>query len=147
MVVGARVSAPEPHAPVDGGTLEFIGSTFDELYPVFLVRRSMSQGDKASLWRGKYLGRWIRWSGTVRSKTKNGLTIRHLPATTTFDISLHVEPAQMPLLADVRVGDRVRYVGRLDDFNDIFRQFFLVHGALMEVTHAEPRATDGGAPK
>ena len=144
LVVGAQVSAPEPHPPsFDGGTLEFIGSTFDELYPVFLIRRSMPHGDNAALWRGKYMGRWIRWAGTVRSKTSNGITLRHLPATTTFDISLHVESAQLPLLANVHVGDRVHYVGRLDGFNDIFRQFFLVHGGLIEVSH--PHAVDGGA--
>lgn len=122
--------------------LEFVSESFEELYPIFLIRRSMPQGEKARLWTTRYLGRWVRWTGLIRSVTPNGVTLKHLPSTITFDVSLWLEADQMPLLRrKYHKGDSLSYVARLDSYDDIFRTLYLGHGSIVE---AQP--TDGGAP-
>ena len=66
---------------------ETVDLRFEELYPTFLYRRSMSQGDKSSQW-SKYVDRWVRWEGVIASISSKGVTIKHLRQTVTFDVSL-----------------------------------------------------------
>jgi len=117
---------------------ETLSVTFEELYPTFLWRKSMSQGDKASLW-SRYRGRWVRWEGVLASITSKGVTLKQLRSTMTFDVSLTCEAAAIPTLATrFAPGDRVRYVGMLDSYDDIFRTLYLVHGAVIEkVPHGD----------
>jgi hypothetical protein len=131
-------AAPDPRAhPV-----EFVAESFDELYPIFLVRRSMPQGEKSRLWMTRYLGRYVRWTGIVRSFTASGVTLKHLPSTVTFDVSLWMEADQLVRLRKkYKKGDRLTYVGRLDSYDDIFRTLYLAHGLVVETA-----APDGGAP-
>jgi hypothetical protein len=118
---------------------EFVNEPFETLYPIFLLRK-VKAGPKAALWR-KYFGRWVRWSGTIRSFTANGVTLKVLPQTVTFDISLWIEPQQRKdLRAKMKLGDRVRFVGRLDSYDDVFRTLYLVHGVVLE----NLGAPDGG---
>jgi hypothetical protein len=105
--------------------------SFEELYPVFLWRKSMSQGDKASLWN-RYRGKWVRWEGVIASITNKGITLRQLRSTVTFDVSLTCEASVLPTLHRFQPGDRVRYVGMLDSFDDIFRTLYLSHGAVLD---------------
>jgi hypothetical protein len=133
LVVGARLAPSEAHAPsFDGGATEFIHETFDQLYPIFCVRRSMPLGEKSALWQQKYYGKWVRWTGRVRSFTQSGLTIQQRPAAVTFDVSLWVEADQQPQLRSLlKVGSRVTYLARLDSFDDIFQKLYLTHGSVM----------------
>ena len=122
--------------------VEFVNETFDELYPIFLVRRSMPQGEKSRLWTTRYLGRYVRWTGIIRSFTPSGVTLKHLPSTITFDVSLWLEADQLTLARKrFKKGDRLTYVGRLDSYDDIFRTLYLGHGLV-----AAELAPDGGAP-
>jgi hypothetical protein len=117
-------------SPSPSGALEFIGQSFADLYPVFLTRK-VKPGPKAALWR-EYYGRWVRWDGIVRSFTANGITLKQLPQTVTFDVSLWIEGAQRgDLRKRIHVGDLVSYVGRLDSYDDVFRTLYLVHGAII----------------
>lgn len=113
---------------------EVLDKTFEELYPIFLYRKSMSQGQKATLWRD-YRGRWVRWEGVVASVTDHGMTFKHLLTTTTFDVSLTCDRAALASAkARFGVGDRVRYVGRLESFDDIFRTLYVSNGVVIEKT-------------
>ena len=66
---------------------EFIDVDFAFLHPIFL-RHKIGQGPKAALWAERYHRRWVRWTGRIRSYTANGITLRQLPITATFDVSL-----------------------------------------------------------
>lgn len=128
--------APAPRAsaasPPDGA-LEMLEVPFDELYPIFLVRHSMPLGEKAALWHDRYFGKWVRWTGVLRSFTDNGITVRQYRPTVTFDVSLWVEAAERPLLRQkLHPGARVTYIGRLDSYDDVFRTLYLTHGAIVE---------------
>lgn len=128
---------------VDLGPLEFIPDRFDQLYPIFLVRHSMSRGAKAGLWHQRYFGKWVRWTGRVRSFTANGITISELPTTVTFDVSLWVEAEQLPSLhSRLRIGGPVTYIGKLDGYDDVFRTLYLTHGAIIDPPDLHP---DGGS--
>jgi hypothetical protein len=130
-------AAPSARTP----STEFVTESFEELYPIFLVRRSMPQGEKARLWTTRYLGRWVRWTGIIRSFTPNGVTLKHLQSTITFDVSLWLESDQLPALhRKFHKGDALSYLGRLDSYDDIFRTLYLGHGMIVEL------APDGGAP-
>ncbi|MCA1647849.1 MAG: hypothetical protein LC797_21095 [Chloroflexi bacterium] len=110
---------------------EFIDVDFAYLQPIFL-RHKIGQGPKAALWAERYYRRWVRWSGTIRSFTTNGVTIRQLPVTTTFDVSLWVNNAERAAIrARYHVGDVVTYVGRLDSYDDIWRTMYLVNGSIL----------------
>jgi hypothetical protein len=123
---GPTADLAAPHAPT-----ETLSLSFEELYPTFLWRKSMSEGEKAQLWT-RYRGRWVRWEGVIASITDKGLTIRHLLATTTFDVSLTCETNVLPTIkAKYAVGDRVRYVGLLESYDDIFRTMYLRHCAVL----------------
>lgn len=110
---------------------EFVDVDFAYLHPIFL-RHKIGQGPKAALWAERYHRRWVRWTGTIRSFTPNGVTIRQLPVTTTFDVSLWVNNAEREAVrARYRIGDVVTYVGRLDSYDDIWRTIYLVNGSIL----------------
>lgn len=117
----------------DGGAggAEVVDETFDQLYPVFLLRK-LAPGPKANLWHTRYQGKWIRWTGVLVSITANGATFRQIPATVTFDVSLMLDPGTRAKLRRYPPGTRITYVGRLEHFDDVFRTFYLDHGAIAE---------------
>lgn len=119
---------------------EFVGDTFDVLYPIFL-RHKIGQGPKAALWAERYYRRWVRWTGRIRSFTANGITLRELPVTSTFDVSLWINNDERPAVrARYKVGDVVTYVGRLDSYDDIWRTLYLVNGSVLGLAEAQDAA-------
>ena len=133
LVVGAELHPAEPHLPsFDGGPIEFVHETFQQLYPIFCIRHSMPLGEKAALWQKKYFGKWVRWTGKILSFTPNGITIKQGWQTVTFDISLWLERDQLDLLrSQFKVGDVVTYIGRLDSYDDIWLKLYLTHGSIL----------------
>jgi hypothetical protein len=110
---------------------EFLEVNFEFLHPIFL-RHKIAQGPKAALWAERYYRRWVRWTGKIRSFTANGITLRHLPGTSTFDVSLWVNNNERAALhARHKVGDIVTYVGRLDSYDDVWRTLYLVNGSVL----------------
>ena len=110
---------------------EFIDVDFAYLHPIFL-RHKIGQGPKAALWAERYHRRWVRWTGRIRSFTANGITLRQLPITSTFDVSLWINNSERePVRAHYHVGDLVTYVGRLDSYDDIWRTLYLVNGSVL----------------
>jgi hypothetical protein len=135
LVVGAKMAPAEPHSKsFDGGPVEFIRDTMDEIYPKICVYHSMPQGQRANLWTNRYHGRWIHWTGKVRAFTQNGLGIVQRPESLTFDVSLRMDADQMAKLQQhVKVGERVTYEGQLDTYDDIFQKIYLLHGTVLAV--------------
>jgi hypothetical protein len=124
-------ASPGPAQQASEAPPEFINEPFDTLYPLFLLRK-LKPGPKAALWT-RYYGRWVKWTGIVRSFTANGITLKQIPPTVTFDVSLWVDmPQQRELRTMMKIGDRVTYVGRLDSYDDVFRTLYLVHGRILE---------------
>lgn len=124
---------------------EFIDVDFAYLHPIFL-RHKIGQGPKAALWAERYHRRWVRWTGQIRSFTVNGITLRQLPVTSTFDVSLWIDNAlRQPVRARYHVGDWVTYVGRLDSYDDIWRTLYLVNGSVLGPAEPAPDH-DLGAP-
>jgi hypothetical protein len=110
---------------------ELIDVDFAFLHPIFL-RHKIGQGPKAALWAERYHRRWVRWTGRIRSFTPNGITVKQLPVTTTFDVSLWVNNAERDAVRErYHVGDIVTYVGRLDSYDDIWRTIYLVNGSVL----------------
>ena len=123
-----------PRAPAAASTAirpEFTDATFEEMYPIFLQHK-IGQGPKAALWQQHYYRRWVRWTGRIRSFTANGITLRQLPVTSTFDVSLWINNHERAAVhATYKVGDVVTYVGRLDSYDDIWRTLYLVNGSIL----------------
>jgi hypothetical protein len=126
---GCRRDEPLPPLPppaADAGAMAVAEESFDELYPVFLMRK-VAPGPKAQLWT-HYAHKWVHWTGTLVSLTPNGATIKHIPSTVTFDVSLYVDAPGRARLKQLKPGQAITYVGQLDSYDDIFRTFYLVHG-------------------
>jgi hypothetical protein len=110
---------------------ELIDVPFSYLHPIFLQHK-IGQGPKAALWAERYHRRWVRWTGRIRSFTVNGVTLKELPVTSTFDVSLWINNAERNAVrARYHVGDLVTYVGRLDSYDDIWRTLYLVNGSII----------------
>ncbi|HXU71054.1 MAG TPA: hypothetical protein VN947_17085 [Polyangia bacterium] len=137
------VGACEDKAPPGGGAgpagktfgaeaaPEFVDVDFAYLHPIFL-RHKIGQGPKAALWAERYHRRWVKWTGRIRSFTANGITLKELPITSTFDVSLWINNAERDAVkARYKVGDLVTYVGRLDSYDDIWRTLYLVNGSVL----------------
>jgi hypothetical protein len=126
-----KEAPPAPARQISEAPVEFVDEPFEKLYPLFLLRK-IKPGPKAALWT-RYYGKWVKWTGTVRSFTANGITLKQIPPTVTFDVSLWVEmPQQKKLRELMKLGDRVTYVGRLDSYDDVFRTMYLVHGQILQ---------------
>jgi hypothetical protein len=120
---------------------EVIDVDFAYLHPIFLQHK-IGQGPKAALWAERYHRRWVRWTGRIRSFTANGITLKQLPSTSTFDVSLWINNSERDAVrARYHVGDLVTYVGRLDSYDDIWRTLYLVNGSVL--TSAPPVADLG----
>jgi hypothetical protein len=132
---GAPSSGDMVFLPGEGPT-EFIDDTFEFMYPIFL-RHTIAEGPKAALWAAHYHRRWVRWVGRIRSFTPNGITLRELPVTATFDVSLWVNnDERAAVAARYHVGDVVLYTGRLDSYDDIWRTLYLVNGSVIGLADA-----------
>lgn len=137
LVCGCRRDAPAPLAPpttADGGAAasaatapSVIEATFEELYPLFLLRK-ISPSAKAELWSQQYHRKWIHWTGTLVGVTHNSALFRHIPGTITFDVSVTLEAGERARLSRMKPGTRVGYLGQLEKFEAVFRTFYLVHG-------------------
>ena len=130
LLAGCRRHPPTLPPPLDGAAESpTVEATFDELYPMFLLRK-IAPGPKAQLW-SRYQGRWVRWTGTLVSVNNNGATFRHIPSTITFDVSVKMDPGGRERIRRFKIGDKVVYVAQLDRFESIFRTFYLVHGDVL----------------
>ena len=122
-----------PDGAVLGGDApsQFVDDDFTQLYPIFLQHK-IGQGPKAALWAERYRRRWVRWTGRIRSFSPNGITIRQLKATSTFDVSLWINNGERKSIEQrYQVGDVVTYVGRLDSYDDVWRTLYLINGSVL----------------
>ncbi len=115
-----------PPPPDSGGLLE---DSFDQLYPLFLLHK-LDERARAHQW-SRYQDRWVRWTGTFVACTRNGALFRHLQQTSTFDVSLEVDPAVRKRLMAVKPGTPVAYVGQLHAYDPVLGTFFLVRGDVV----------------
>ena len=124
----------------DNAKVEFVTDPFDRYYDLFL-RRTIPAGEKATIWNS-YRGRWVRWSGLIASFSRDGITVRMRPLTATFDVSLRLTVAdRTAALARYHVKDWVTFIGRLESYDDIFRNIYLGNGQIVGKTSAP---ADGG---
>lgn len=131
VVVGAELAIPRPHAPsYDGGVVEFVNVTMNDLFPIFCVYRSMPLGEKAALWGRQYAGKWVRWTGKLRSFTQNGITLQMRPEALTFDVSLWIDAQPQQLEKIYKRGEFIEFTGQLSSYDDVFQKLYLTHGAI-----------------
>jgi hypothetical protein len=129
-------SAPQAPAAAESPA-QYVDVGFETLHPLFL-RHKLAQGPKAALWSERYHRRWVRWTGRIRSFSPNGITIKQLPVTSTFDVSLWINNGERAAVrARYKVGDEVTYVGRLDSYDDIWRTIYLVNGSVLGTSAAD----------
>lgn len=125
----APTVAPAP----DGGAEYvpvFVPDSFDALYPVFLLRK-VDPVQKAQIWT-RYEGRWVRWTGELVSFTRDGFCVRQIARTTTFDVSVSIDvESRARIQREYKRGDRIVYVGRLNNYEDLFRTFYLAQGGII----------------
>jgi len=118
-------------------TNQFVDVRFETLYPIFLQHK-IGQGPKAALWASRYHRRWVRWTGRIRSFTANGITLKQIAPTSTFDVSLWINNHERAAVRErYQVGDEVTYVGRFDSYDDIWRTIYLVNGSVLGHSNAD----------
>jgi hypothetical protein len=108
----------------------FIPLLFEDLYAEMFPRIRLRDGERAPRWL-RYRGKWVRWTGTLASITQGGATVRMLPQTVTFDVSMQMDEGGRARVRQFHVGERVTVIGRLETQDDVIRTFYLVHGDVV----------------
>lgn len=121
------------------------GQLLDEPFTVSydaIFDRKRTDAERAIEWNKKYLGAWVRWSGTVKSFTGHSITILQRPDTKTFDVSLTLSAAELDRARrTLKKGSPIVYMGKFDQFDEIWRTIYLVQGTILEAP-----VVDGGSP-
>lgn len=124
-----------------------VGQVLPDSYEVAyqaIFNRSQPEDVRAVTWNKRYLGSWVRWTGTVKSFTTHSITLLQHPDTKTFDVSLTLSADQLARAkTTLKKGARVSYMGKFDQFDEIWRTIYLVQGELLDGVDA-PVAADAG---
>lgn len=108
--------------------------TYSEIYQFFLLHRLTPQ-IKAERWARQYKGRWVRWTGQLVAITANGVLMRHLKTTLTYDVKIVInEPQRSQLHKLARPGRFYTYMARFESYNDVFRSLSFDQGVLLNPT-------------
>lgn len=122
-------------------TGQILDESFEASYDAIFDRKRPDD-QRATAWNKKYLGSWVRWTGTVKSFTGHGVTILQMPSTKTFDVSLTLSAAELERARrTLKKGSRIAYMGKFDQFDEIWRTIYLVQGTILEVP-----SVDAGSP-
>lgn len=96
--------------------------TFDAFNAIFGPESTLSREEKATEF-ANYDGKWVIWQGTIVYINRGEgaepyVSIRHLASTQTSDVLVRFNKRKQDVLQDLRVGDEIRYRGRITDYGE-----------------------------
>lgn len=114
----------------------FSNITFNEFDKIFGNESELKKSEKKRLWKDKYEGKYIRWTGRVGYKgiavyDWNKVGIRHKDSN--IDVNLRFDYTKQKKVLRLNVGDVITYTGKLVSLRSLFSQYRLDDVDVLQV--------------
>ena len=117
---------------------DFISESLFELHSVWF-RGRMTDLQKEELWKDQYQGKYVNWTGSVKSIDKRMLgrytllvVIKTNSYTIFADASIKIKKSEADKLMKYSVWDKIDFQAQLDGYGDILEYFYLKEGIIIE---------------
>lgn len=114
----------------------FSNITFNEFDKIFGNESEFKKSEKKRLWKDKYEGKYIRWTGRVGYKgiavyDWNKVGISHKDSN--IDVNLRFDYTKQKKVLRLNVGDVITYTGKLVSLRSLFSQYRLDDVDVLQV--------------
>ena len=110
--------------------------TWREFDNIFSISSRKSDFQKEALWKRKYKGREVSWTGEVKEVKQRddcvGLLIRMNPDTFTFDVSVDLQPSQTDKAIEINKGQNVSFKGTLKSYGGAIIPTKIKNGIILD---------------
>ncbi len=116
--------------------VQFVDISFIEFDKIFNNESKLKKSEKARLWKEKFEGRYIRWTGKIGFKgiavyDWNKVGISHKGGD--VDVNLKFDWSKQRKVMKLKVGDIVTYTGKLVSLNSFFSSYRVEDVDLIQV--------------
>jgi hypothetical protein len=114
----------------------FLNITFIEFDKIFGNESELKMSEKKRLWKDKFEGKYVRWTGRVGYKgiavyDWNKVGIRHKDSN--IDVNLRFDYTKQKKVLRLNVGDVITYTGKLVSLRGLFSQYRLDDVDVLQV--------------
>ena len=116
-----------------------IPTSFEEFSRTFGPLSSLTPEEKALEFEG-YKGKYVQWMGTIvylnlAGESESHISLCHTPEATAFasDVTLYFRPDERDKIANLRVGDRLTYLGMLVDYGEDAAPVVVQNGRIVDI--------------
>ncbi len=107
---------------------QFVENTFDEVDKLFGRDSKLDKSEKVSLWKNKFEGKYVRWTGRVSFRgfavyNWNKVGISHKGSS--IDVNLKFDYSKQSTVMKLKIGDIVTYTGRLVSLSSLLSSYRL----------------------
>ena len=107
---------------------QFVDISFIEFDKIFNNESTLEKSEKTRLWKEKFEGKYVRWTGTIRFKgiavyDWNKVGISHKGGD--VDVNLKFDYSKQRKVLKLKVGDIVTYTGKLISLSSMFASYRL----------------------
>ncbi len=114
----------------------FVDISFIEFDKIFNNESTLEKSEKARMWKEKFEGKYVRWTGTIRFKgiavyDWNKVGISHKGGD--VDVNLKFDYSKQRKVLTLKVGDIVTYTGKLISLSSMFASYRLEDVDVIQV--------------
>ncbi|MCP4264962.1 MAG: DUF1669 domain-containing protein [Candidatus Brocadiaceae bacterium] len=114
----------------------FVDISFIEFDKIFNNESTLEKSEKTRLWKEKFEGKYVRWTGTIRFKgiavyDWNKVGISHKGGD--VDVNLKFDYSKQRKVLKLKVGDKVTYTGKLISLSSMFASYRLEDVDVIQV--------------
>ncbi len=107
---------------------QFVENSFDEVDKLFGSDSELDKSEKVSLWKKKFEGKYVRWTGRVSFRgfavyNWNKVGISHKGSS--IDVNLRFDYSKQSTVMKLKVGDIVTYTGKLVSLSSLLSSYRL----------------------
>jgi len=114
----------------------FVNISFDEVDKLFGSESNLDKLEKISLWKSKFEGKYVRWTGRVSFRgfavyNWNKVGISHKGSS--IDVNLKFDYSKQRTVMKLKVGDIITYTGRLVSLSSMLSSYRLEDVDVVQV--------------
>ena len=114
----------------------FVNISFDEVDKLFGSESKLDKSEKVSLWKSKFEGKYVRWTGRVSFRgfavyNWNKVGISHKGSS--IDVNLKFDYSKQRTVMKLKVGDIITYTGRLVSLTSMLSSYRLEDVDVVQV--------------
>ncbi len=136
---GQQIKTSEENKQVDAISdlnKQFVDVSFIEFDKIFNNESKLEKSEKKSLWKEKFEGKYVRWTGTIKFKgiavyDWNKVGISHKGGD--VDVNLKFNWSKQKKVMKLKVGDMLTYTGKVVSLNSLFSSYRLEDVDVIQV--------------